>query len=78
MFLNIFCSGSLNFSEVRAKEIQAAEQILAVTSDSLKRSEQEFSNARAELTATNRELKETQRQVDSLQIQLSKSITYKQ
>jgi len=68
-----FSIANFYFSETRAKEIQTAEQILAVTSESLKRSEQDLSAARADLTATNRELKEAQRQVDSLQIQLSKS-----
>lgn len=60
--------------ESRTKEMQTAEQILAVTNESLKRSEQDFGAARTELTATNRQLKEAQRQVESLQIQLSKSM----
>lgn len=61
------------FSESRAKEMQTAEQILAVTNENLKRSEQDFSNARTELTATNRQLKDAQRQLEALQVQLSKS-----
>lgn len=56
--------------------MQTAEQILAVTNESLKRSEQDFGSARAELTATNRQLKDAQRQLESLQIQLSKSMKY--
>ena len=60
--------------ESRSKEMQTAEQILAVTNENLKRSEQDFSAARTELTATNRQLKDAQRQMDTLQVQLSKSI----
>lgn len=53
--------------------MQTAEQVLAVTNQNLKRSEQDFSAARTELATTNRQLKDAQRQVESLQIQLSKS-----
>lgn len=60
--------------ESRSKEMQTAEQILAVTNENLKRSEQDFSAARTELTATNRQLKDAQRQMETLQVQLSKSI----
>lgn len=56
--------------------MQTAEQILAVTNESLKRSEQDFGAARTELTTTNRQLKEAQRQLESLQIQLSKSMAF--
>ena len=54
--------------------MQTAEQILAVTNESLKRSEQDFASSRSELTAANRQLKDVQRQADNFQIQLSKSI----
>lgn len=53
--------------------MQTAEQVLSVTNENLKRSEQDFSAARAELVTTNRQLKEAQRQNETLQIQLSKS-----
>lgn len=56
--------------------MQTAEQILAVTNENLKRSEQDFGAARLELTATNRQLKDAQRQMEALQIQLSKSMSY--
>ncbi|XP_046437712.1 paramyosin-like isoform X1 [Daphnia pulex] len=58
--------------ESRSKEMQTAEQILAVTNESLKRSEQDFGSAKTELSATNRQLKDAQRQLEALQIQLSK------
>jgi hypothetical protein len=54
--------------------MQTAEQILAVTNESLKRSEQDFGTAKSELSATNRQLKDAQRQLEALQIQLSKSM----
>lgn len=53
--------------------MQTAEQILAVTNESLKRSEQDFNSTRSELNTTNRQLKDAQRQLESIQIQLSKS-----
>ena len=62
-----------NFSDVRAKEMQTAEQMLAATKDNLKRTEHDFTASRSDLTTANRDLKEALRQVDSLQIQLSKS-----
>lgn len=55
--------------------MQTAEQILAVTNESLKRSEQDFGSAKTELSATNRQLKDAQRQLEALQIQLSKSMS---
>lgn len=56
--------------------MQTAEQILAVTNDNLKRSEEDFGTAKTELSATNRQLKEAQRQLETLQIQLSKSMSF--
>ena len=67
-------NGKMIIRESRSKEMQTAEQILAVTNENLKRSEQDFSAARTELTATNRQLKDAQRQMETLQVQLSKSI----
>ena len=54
--------------------MQTAEQMLAATKDNLKRTEHDFTASRSDLTTANRDLKEALRQVDSLQIQLSKSI----
>lgn len=55
--------------------MHTAEQILAVTNESLKRSEADFGSAKTELSATNRQLKDAQRQLETLQIQLSKSMS---
>jgi len=58
--------------DMHAKDRHSSDQILTVTKDSLKRSEQDLNAMRTELSALKREQKEGLRQLETIQFQLSK------
>lgn len=59
--------------ETQVKDRQSSEQILTITKDSLKRSEQDLGLTRTELTAAKRELKDAFRQLEGIQLHLGKA-----
>ena len=62
--------------ETQVKDRQSSEQILTITKDSLKRSEQDLGLTRTELTAAKRELKDAFRQLEGIQLHLGKGIVH--